>query len=46
MKHLAKFAMDAHAGLDRWRQLKTVSGRLLNGGVLLETNGPRRDVSD
>ncbi len=34
MNDLATFAMDAHGGLDRWRRLKTVSARLLQGGVL------------
>lgn len=31
---LAKLAIDTYGGLDRWRQFKTVSARLLNGGVL------------
>jgi hypothetical protein len=26
MNDLAKFAMDAHGGLDRWRQLNKISG--------------------
>ena len=32
--NLATLAINAHGGLDRWRQLKTVSARLLQGGVL------------
>ena len=31
--------MDAHGGLDRWRQMKTVSARLLQGGVLWGLKG-------
>ena len=31
---LAKLAIEAHGGLDRWRRFKTVSARLLNGGAL------------
>src|SRR6516225_7864570 len=31
---LDKLAIEAHGGLDRWRQFKTVSARLLNGGAL------------
>jgi hypothetical protein len=34
LSSLAKLAIDAHGGLDRWRQFKTVSTRLLNGGAL------------
>src|ERR1700730_20084 len=34
MSDLATLAMDAHGGLDRWRRLKTMSARLLQGGVL------------
>jgi hypothetical protein len=36
---LATFAMDAHGGLDRWRRLKTLSARLLQGGVLWTLKG-------
>jgi hypothetical protein len=39
MRDLATFAMDAHGGLDRWRRLKTVSARLLQGGVLWTLKG-------
>src|SRR5262245_57042312 len=31
---LAKRVIDAYGGLDHWRQFRTVSARLLNGGVL------------
>lgn len=34
LSSLAQLAIDAAGGLDRWRQFKTVSARLLNGGVL------------
>ncbi len=34
LSSLAKLAIDTYGGLDRWRQFKTVSARLLNGGVL------------
>src|SRR6185295_4816565 len=34
MIDLATLAIDAHGGLDRWRELKTMSARLLQGGVL------------
>ena len=34
MTDLATLAIDAHGGLDRWRELKTMSARLLQGGVL------------
>lgn len=34
LSSLAQLAIDAAGGLDRWRQFKTASARLLNGGVL------------
>jgi hypothetical protein len=34
MNNLTKLAMNAHGGVDRWRQFKSGSARLLNGGVL------------
>lgn len=34
LSNLAQLAIDAAGGLDRWRQFKTASARLLNGGVL------------
>jgi hypothetical protein len=39
MNDLATLAIDAHGGLDRWRQLKTVSAHLLQGGALWQLNG-------
>ena len=39
MSDLATIAMDAHGGLDRWRRLKTVSARLIQGGVLWKLKG-------
>jgi hypothetical protein len=39
MSDLATFAMDAHGGLDRWRKLKTISARLVQGGVLWKLKG-------
>ena len=38
--------MDAHRGLDRWRQLKTVSARLLQGGVLWGLKGKDGILND
>lgn len=46
MNDLAKFAMDAHGGLVRWRQLKTVSARLLVGGVLWGLKGKDGILND
>jgi len=34
MDSLAKLAIDAHGGLDRWKQFETVSAHLVQGGVL------------
>ncbi|PYQ63625.1 MAG: hypothetical protein DMF54_16260 [Acidobacteria bacterium] len=39
MSELATLAMDAHGGLDRWRELKTVSARLFQDGVLWKLKG-------
>ena len=39
MNDLATLAINAHGGLDRWRQLKTVSARLKQGGVLWQLKG-------
>ena len=46
MNDLAKFAIEAHGGLDRWRQLKTVSARLLQGGVLWALKGKNGILND
>jgi hypothetical protein len=34
MNALARLAIDAHGGLDRWRRFESASARLRNGGVL------------
>ena len=36
---LAELAIDAHGGLDRWRQYRTVSADLVNGGALWPLKG-------
>jgi hypothetical protein len=46
MSDIATFAMDAHGGLDRWRKLKTVSARLLQGGVLWKLKGQEGILRD
>lgn len=46
MNDLAKFAIEAHGGLDRWHQLKTVSARLLVGGVLWGLKGKDGILND
>jgi len=46
MNDLAKLAMNAHGGLDRWRQLKTVSARLLQSGVLWGLKGKDGILND
>ena len=43
---LATLAINAHGGLDRWRQLKTVSARLLQGVVLLHLKGQNGVLDD
>jgi hypothetical protein len=39
MNDLATLAINAHGVLDRWRRFKTVSARLLQGGVLWKLKG-------
>ena len=46
MNDLATLAMDCHGGLDRWRQLKTVTARLLQGGVLWTLKGQEDVLAD
>src|SRR5258708_2691280 len=46
MSDLATLAMDAHGCLDRWRQLQTVSARLVQGGVLWKLKGQDGTLSD
>jgi len=46
MSDLAKFAIDAHGGLDRWRQLSTLSAHLLQGGALWKLKGQENTLKD
>ena len=46
MSDLAKYAIDAHGGLDRWRQLKTVSAHLRQGGALWRLKGQEGALKD
>jgi hypothetical protein len=46
MNDLARLAMDAHGGLDRWRRFKTVSARLLQGGALWQLKGQAGVLDD
>ena len=46
MNDIATRAIGAHGGLDRWRQLKTVSARLLQGGVLWTLKGDPATLRD
>lgn len=39
MNSLAKLAIDAHGGLDRWKQFDTASADLVQGGVLWQVKG-------
>jgi hypothetical protein len=39
MNSLAKLAIGAHGGLDRWKQFETVSAHLMQGGVLWQIKG-------
>lgn len=39
MNELAKLAIDAHGGLDRWNRFTTVSAQAINGGVLWAAKG-------
>ena len=46
MTDLATRAMDAHGGLERWRQLKIISARLRQGGVLWKLKGQEGVLND
>jgi hypothetical protein len=46
MNDLTKLAMDAHGGLERWRQLNSVSAHLLQGGVLWGLKRPDVDIRE
>jgi hypothetical protein len=46
MNDLASLAIDGHGGLERWRQLKSVSARLRQGGVLWQLKGQSGVLDD
>ncbi len=46
MTDVVTLAMDAHGGLERWRQLKTISARLRQGGVLWTLKGHEGVLDD
>ena len=46
MNDLTTLAMHAHGGLDRWRQLNTLSARLVQGGVLWQLKGQNGVLDD
>ena len=39
MNSLAKITIEAHGGLDRWKQFEKVSADLVQGGVLWQVKG-------
>jgi len=46
MDSLAKLAIDAHGGLDRWRQFETLSAHLSQGGALWGIKGQAGTLDD
>jgi hypothetical protein len=46
MNDLLKIAIEAHGGLERWNQLKTVSARLIQGGVIWPLKGQTGVLDD
>jgi hypothetical protein len=46
MDSLAKLAIDAHGGLDRWRQFETLSSHLSQGGMLWQLKGQAGTLDD
>lgn len=46
MDDLARLAINAHGGLDRWRKLRRVSARLVNGGALWAMKGKEGVMSN
>src|SRR5262245_29794267 len=46
MDDLAKLAIDAHGGSDRWHQFESVSAHLLVGGVLWQLKGKDGILND
>ena len=46
MSDLAKLAIDAHGGLDRWHRFRKMSAHLKQGGVLWKLKGHEKTLSD
>jgi hypothetical protein len=46
MNALAKLAIDAHGGLDRWKQFEKLSAHLVQGGVLWQLKGQAGTLDD
>ena len=46
MEKLAKLAIDAHGGLDRWKRFTTLSAHLIQGGVLWAAKGKAGVLDD
>ena len=46
MNELAKFAIDAHGGLDRWKRFTMLSVHGINGGILWGAKGKARVLDD
>ena len=46
MEKLAKLAIDAHGGLDRWKRFSTVSAHGINGGMLWAAKGKPTALAD
>ena len=46
MNELAKFAIDAHGGLDRWKRFTMLSVHGINGGILWGAKGKAGVLDD
>jgi hypothetical protein len=46
MNSIAKFLIDAHGGLDRWKQFEKMSAHLVQGGVLWPLKGQAGKLDD
>ena len=46
MNELAKLAIDAHGGLDRWKRFTTLSVHGINGGLLWGAKGKAGVLDD
>jgi hypothetical protein len=46
MDALAQLAIDAHGGLDRWKEYRTLSAKLVNGGALWPLKGQAGVLDD